>query len=96
MSLIHFSILFYKDFNVHKKHQMIKEANLFLKLSFSKNDVRRAESYIISLNWIVTKKATTTKKNSKNEKDIFFQWSTISGLNYNKSKEKELKKNTKI
>ena len=32
MSLMHFLIHFYKDFNMHKKHQMIKEANLFLKV----------------------------------------------------------------
>ena len=32
MSLIRFLIHFYKDFNMHKKHQMIKEANLLLKV----------------------------------------------------------------
>ena len=30
MSLIHFLIHFYEDFNMHKKHQMKEEANLFL------------------------------------------------------------------
>ena len=44
--------------------------------------------------WIVSKKA---KINSKNEKDNkCFQWAIISGLNYNKIKEKDLKNNTKI
>ena len=43
----------------------------------------------MSPNWVVSKKATI---NPKNEKDKCFQWSTISGLNYNKIKEKELKK----
>ena len=32
MLLINFLIQFYKDFNKQKKHQMIKEANLFLKV----------------------------------------------------------------
>ena len=31
-SLMHFLIHFYKDFNMHKKHQIKKEANLFLKV----------------------------------------------------------------
>ena len=53
-------------------------------------DIRRAESYIISPDWIVSKKATI---NPKNEKDSeCFQWLIISGSNYNKIKEKELKK----
>ena len=44
----------------------------------------------MSLDWIVSKKATI---NSKNEKDNeCFKWSIIAGLNYNKIKEKELKK----
>ena len=43
----------------------------------------------MSPDWIVSKKATI---NPKNEKDKCFQWSIISGLNYNKIKEKELKK----
>ena len=32
MSLIHFLIHFYKDLNMHKKHRIIKEANLFLRV----------------------------------------------------------------
>ena len=43
----------------------------------------------MSSDWIVDKKATI---NSKNGKDKCFQWSIISGLNYNKIKEKNLKK----
>ena len=30
--ILNFLIHFYKDFNVHKEHKMIKEANLFLKV----------------------------------------------------------------
>ena len=47
---------------------------------FQKIDIRRGESYIISPDWIVSKKATI---NPKNAKDKCFQWSIISGLNYN-------------
>ena len=61
---------------------------------FQKIDIRRGESYIISPDWIASKKATINPKNEKDNK--CFQWSIIAGLNYNKIKEKELKKNTKI
>ena len=57
---------------------------------YQRRDIRRAESYIISPDWIVSKKATINPKNEKDNKS--FQWSIISGLNYNKIKEKELKK----
>ena len=43
----------------------------------------------MSPNWFANKGATI---NPKNEKDKCFQWPTISGLNYNKIKEKDLKK----
>ena len=57
---------------------------------FQRIDIRRAESYIISPDWIASKKATINPKNEKDNK--CFQWSIIAGLNYNKIKEKELKK----
>ena len=57
---------------------------------FQKIDIRRAESYIVSPDWIASKKATINPRNEKDNK--CFQWSIISGLNYNKIKEKELKK----
>ena len=61
---------------------------------FQKIDIRRAESYIMSSDWIADKKATINPKNEKDNK--CFQWSIISGLNYNKINEKYLKKNRKI
>ena len=61
---------------------------------FQKIGIRRAESYIKSPDWVVSKKATINPKNEKENK--CFQWSIISGLNYNKIKEKHLKKKTKI
>ena len=61
---------------------------------FQKIDIRRAESYIKSPDWVVSKKTTINPKNEKENK--CFQWSIISGLNYNKIKEKHLKKKTKI
>ena len=61
---------------------------------FQRIDIRRAESYIMSQDWILSIKATINPKNEKDNK--CFQWSIVSRLNYNKVKEKELKKNTKI
>ena len=70
--------------------EFIPESVELLYYHFHRIDIRRAESYIMPHNWIADKKATI---NSKNEKDSkCFQWSTISGLNYIKIKEKELKK----
>ena len=57
---------------------------------FQKIDIRRGESYIISPDWIASKKATINPKNEKDNKCL--QQSIISGLNHNKIKEKELKK----
>ena len=59
-----------------------------LEHEFRKIGIIRGESYIITPDWIATKKATI---NPKNEKDKFFQWSIIAGLNHNIIKEKELK-----
>ena len=70
--------------------EFIPESVELLYNYFQKINIRRAESYIMSPGWLVNKGAT---KNLKNEKDIkCFQWSINSGLNYNKIKEKELKK----
>ena len=57
---------------------------------FQKLDIKRGESYLISPDWIVSKKATINSKNEKDNK--CFQWSIISGLNCNKIKKKDLKK----
>ena len=62
--------------------------------SFMKIDIRRAESYIMSPDQIVNKETTINPKNQKDNK--CFQWSIISGLNYNEIKEKELKKMLKF
>ena len=57
---------------------------------FQRIDIRRGESYIVSPDWIASKKATINPKNEKDNE--CFKWSIIAGLNYNKIKEKELKK----
>ena len=57
---------------------------------FQKIDIRRGESYIISPDWIASKKATINPKNEKDNE--CFKWSIIAGLNCNKINEKELKK----
>ena len=73
-----------------EESEFTRESVGLLYYHFQKIYIRRAESYIISPDWIVSKKATINPKNEKDNK--CFQWSIISGLNYNKIKEKELKK----
>ena len=57
---------------------------------FQRIDITRGGSYIASPDWISSKKATINPKNEKDNE--CFKWSIIAGLNYNKIKEKELKK----
>ena len=57
---------------------------------FQRKDIRKAESYIITSDWVASKKATINPKNDKDNE--CFKWSIIAGLNYNKINEKELKK----
>ena len=73
-----------------KGSEFIPESVGLLYYYFQKINIRRAEPYIMSPDWIVTKKATINPKNEKDNK--CFQWSIISGLNYNKIKVKDLKK----
>ena len=49
---------------------------------FQKIDIRRAESYIKSSEWLANKGATINPKNGKGNK--CFQYSVTSALNYNK------------
>ena len=70
--------------------EFIPDSVELLYYHFQRIDIRRAESYIMSPDWIVSKKATINPKNEKDNK--CFQWSAIPGLNYNNIKEKELKK----
>ena len=73
---------------------MKEEEDLFLIVlnyyNFQRIDIERAESYIMSPDWIANKKATINPKNEKDNK--CFQWPIIAGLNYNNVKEKVLKK----
>ena len=57
---------------------------------FQKIDIKRDESYIISPDWILSKKATINRKNQKDNE--YFKWSIIAGLSYNKINKQELKK----
>ena len=70
--------------------EFIPDSVELLYYHFQRIDIRRAESYIMSPDWILSKKATINPKNEKDNK--CFQWSIFSGLNYHKTKEKELKK----
>ena len=72
-----------------KGSEFIPESVELLYYHFQKIDIRRAESYIMSPDWIASKKATINPKNEKDNE--CFKWSIIAGLNYNKIKEKELK-----
>ena len=69
--------------------EFIPDSVELLYYDFHEIEIRRAESYIMSPNWIASKKATINPKNKKDNR--FFQWPIIAGLNYNKIKEKEFK-----
>ena len=79
-----------KETSNERGSEFIPDSIELLEYEPHKIDIIRAESYIISPNWIVNKKATINTKNEKDNK--CFQWSIIGGLNYNIIKEKELKK----
>ena len=77
-----------------KGSELITESVELLYYHFQRIDIRRAESYIMSPDWIASKKATINPKNEKDNK--CFQWSIILGLNYYKINEKYLKKIEKL
>ena len=70
--------------------EFIPDSIKLLEYELRKKDIIRAESNIVSPDWIASKKATINPKNEKDNE--CFKWSIIAGLNYNKIKEKELKK----
>ena len=70
--------------------EFIPDSVELLEYELHEIDIVRAESYIVSPDWIASKKATINPKNEKDNK--CFQWSIIAGLNYNIIKEKELEK----
>ena len=74
--------------------ESIPDSVELLEYELHKIDIIRAESYIVSPDWIANKNATINPKNEKDNK--FFQWSIIEGLNYNIIKEKGLKKLLKL
>ena len=73
-----------------RESEFIPDSVELLEYELHKIDIIRTESYIVSPDWIASKKATINPKNEKDNK--CFQWSIIAGLNYNIIKEKELKK----
>ena len=84
--MIDFLIHFHKDFKMHKKHQnergskFIPNSVELLYYHFQRMDIRKAESNIISPDWIASKKTTINPKNEKDNECS--KWSIISGLNY--------------
>ena len=71
-------------------NEFIPDSVELLCYHFQRIDIRRAESCIIPPDWIASKKATINPKNEKDNE--CFMCSIISGLNYSKTKEKNLKK----
>ena len=55
---------------------------------------QRIESYIVSPNWVASKKVTINPKNEKDNE--CFKWSMIARLNYDKINEKYLQKIEKL
>ena len=74
--------------------EFIPDSVELLEYELHKIDIITAESYIVSRDWIASKKATINPKNEKDNK--CFQWSIIAGLNHNIIKEKELKNLSKF
>ena len=69
----------------NERSQFIPDSVEFLEYELYKIDIVRAESYIVSPDWIASKKATINPKTEKDNK--CFQWSIIAGLSYNIIKE---------
>ena len=65
-----------------KESEFTHESVTLLYYYFQKIDIRRAESYTESFDWLKYKGATINPKNKKHNK--CFQWSTTLALNYNK------------
>ena len=85
-------IHFYKraqETSNEKGSKFIPDSVELLYYHFQRIDIRRAESYIMSPDWIASKKAAINPKNEKDNE--CFKWSIMAGLSYNKIKEKELK-----
>ena len=70
--------------------EFIPDSVELLYYHFQRIDIRRGESYMVSPDWIASKKASINPKNEKGNE--CFKWSIIEGLNCNKINEKELTK----
>ena len=67
--------------------EFIPDSVELLEYELHKINIIRAESYIVSPDWIVNKKSTINPKNEKDSK--CFQWAITAGLNHNIIKENE-------
>ena len=99
MSLIHINTILPRfqcpqETSNERGSEFIPDSVELLEYELHKIDIIRAESYIITPDWIASKKATINPKKEKDNK--WFQWSIVSGLNYNKINEKYLKKIEKL
>ena len=73
-----------------RESKFIPDSVELLEYELHKINIIGAELYIPYPDWIASKKATINPKNEKDNK--CFQWSILTGVNYNIIKEKELKK----
>ena len=79
-----------QDTSNERGSEFIPDSVELLHYHFQRIDIRRPQSHIMSPDWTASKKASINPKIEKDNE--CFKWSIISGLNYNKIKEKELKK----
>ena len=73
------NFLLIQETSNERRIEFIPDSVQLLEYELHKIDIIRAESYIVSPDWIASKKATINKKNEKDNKG--FQWSIIAGLN---------------
>ena len=74
--------------------EFIPDSVELLYYHFQRIDIIRAESYIMSPDWIASEKPTINPKNEKDNK--CFKWPIILALSYNTINEKYLKKIKKL
>ena len=84
-----------------KRSKLTHESVVLLYYYFQKIDIRRAESYIKSAEWLAHKEATINPRNENDNKFNatvigYCQYAITVALNYNKIKKKYLEKIEKI
>ena len=73
------NFLLIQETSNERRIEFIPDSVQLLEYELHKIDIIRAESYIVSPDWIASIKATVNQKNEKDNEG--FQWSVIAGLN---------------